>query len=207
MAQISLHLMGKVPVAGLVKTRLIPELGAAGAARAQVRLLRQVATMARLWCQARPGRLFRLWFTPDTGHPLCAALAEPDELRVQPPGDLGQRMAAIVDVALAETDLMLLIGSDAVSLTPVDLDAAEQALALVPAVLGPTEDGGYLLLGLRQAAPSLFQGMIWSTPGVAMATRARLAALGWSWYELSRQWDVDTPADWYRFLQGDQTGG
>ncbi|MBF0175523.1 MAG: TIGR04282 family arsenosugar biosynthesis glycosyltransferase [Magnetococcales bacterium] len=199
-AYISLNLMAKVPQPGLVKTRLMPMLGAEGAAHAHARLLAHVVAKARAWCAAGPDRLFRLWCTPNTTHPACANLAQVGQLRLQPSGDLGERMAAITRAALAESPAMLLIGGDAVSLTLTDLDAAAQALTTHPAVLGPTEDGGYLLLGLRQTDPSLFRGMAWSTPTVALATRERFGVLGWSWHELPLRWDVDTPADWQRFV-------
>ncbi|MBF0153148.1 MAG: TIGR04282 family arsenosugar biosynthesis glycosyltransferase [Magnetococcales bacterium] len=199
-APLSLNLMGKLPLPGLAKTRLIPELGAQGAAAAQARLWTHVAGVTRTWCAARPGRLYRLWCTPDTTHPLCCTLAASDQLRQQPPGDLGQRMALIAAAAASEASCLFLIGSDAASLTAADLDAAEQALTTLPAVLGPTEDGGYLLLGLQRPDPSLFQNVTWGTATVAAATRERFRALGWSWHELPLRWDVDTPADWQRFI-------
>jgi glycosyltransferase A (GT-A) superfamily protein (DUF2064 family) len=62
-------------------------------------------------------------------------------------------------------------------------------------VVIPVEDGGYALIGMRAAAPALFSGMRWSTPGVIAETRRRLAGLGLSWKEPAELWDVDEPRD------------
>jgi glycosyltransferase A (GT-A) superfamily protein (DUF2064 family) len=66
-------------------------------------------------------------------------------------------------------------------------------------VLGPAEDGGYVLLGLRRAAPELFAGMPWGSERVAGVTRERLVGLGWDWTELATLWDLDRPEDLARY--------
>ena len=63
------------------------------------------------------------------------------------------------------------------------------------AVIFPADDGGYVLIGLRQPVPQLFTGMPWSTDGVMLATRQRLRQLGLSWREPGQLWDVDRPSD------------
>ena len=63
------------------------------------------------------------------------------------------------------------------------------------AVVGPAEDGGYVLLGLKLVAPELFQDMPWGTDGVLSKTRQRLRGLAWDWRELPELWDVDDPQD------------
>lgn len=204
MIRLSLHLLGRAPLAGQAKTRLIPALGAEGAARAQAALLTHTARVCRAWCDAAPHRRFRLWCAPDCGHPLFAELAAPDQLRPQPEGDLGARLAAIAAVGLSEGEGVFLVGGDAVSLTPDALERAEALLRDHDAALAPARDGGYVLLGLRgRLAAALFQEMPWGSDRVAAMTRERLAALGWSWGEIPGQWDVDLPGDWERFLTGD----
>jgi glycosyltransferase A (GT-A) superfamily protein (DUF2064 family) len=70
------------------------------------------------------------------------------------------------------------------------------------AVLGPAEDGGYVLLGLRHAAPALFRDMPWGEESIAALTRERMRELGWRWRELPALRDLDRPEDldWYRAL-------
>jgi glycosyltransferase A (GT-A) superfamily protein (DUF2064 family) len=66
------------------------------------------------------------------------------------------------------------------------------------AVIGPAEDGGYVLIGLRRYAPELFKGVSWGTDLVLKETRERLRVLGWQWHELKERWDVDRPEDMKR---------
>ncbi|MGR8979847.1 MAG: DUF2064 domain-containing protein [Gammaproteobacteria bacterium] len=67
-------------------------------------------------------------------------------------------------------------------------------------VLAPAEDGGYSQIGLKQPQPELFKGIHWGSNEVLAKTRAKIHALKLSCYELGMQWDVDTYADYLRFL-------
>ena len=62
-------------------------------------------------------------------------------------------------------------------------------------MLIPAEDGGYVLIGAREAQPQLFSGIAWGTAAVMAETRARIAALGLNAAELPALWDVDTEDD------------
>jgi rSAM/selenodomain-associated transferase 1 len=191
-----LAIMAKAPVPGAAKTRLIPALGAEGAARLHARLLRD--TLARL----AAARLcpVQLWCAPDTRHPAFAEWAAQVELCPQPPGSLGERMDHIARAGLSAARPVVIVGTDLPELDAAYVEAALLALAEASdAVLGPTEDGGYGLLGLNRFDPSVFEGLPWSTAGVADETRRRFRALGWNWRELPRLWDVDRPEDWARF--------
>jgi len=190
--------LAKAPVAGLAKTRLAPSLGPAGAARAQRALLRRTLDTVRA---AAIGPL-TLWCAPDAAHrhfrawQRCWGLT----LQPQPPGDLGQRMAAAVRHHFAaSTAPLILIGTDAPALAPQHLQAVADALQSHDAALLPAEDGGYVLLGLRAPAPGVFDGVAWSTAAVAQQTRERLQQAGLSLWEGPRLWDVDEPADWLRW--------
>jgi rSAM/selenodomain-associated transferase 1 len=195
--QLAIAIMAKAPIAGLAKTRLTPHLGADGAAALQRWLLERTV------CTALASGLgpVILWCAPDTGHPVFIALAESGEitLRQQPAGDLGERMAQAVaeSAGVAGT---LVIGTDCPLLTPADLRAAGEALATHDAVVAPAEDGGYVLIGLRQVIPEVFSGIDWSTDRVMAQTRQRLAGLGCSWFEFSPFWDVDRSTDFERLL-------
>ena len=69
------------------------------------------------------------------------------------------------------------------------------------AVFCPAEDGGYMLVGMSQAMPALFEAMSWGTDTVMEETRQRLRSAGWRWHELPPHWDVDRPEDYQRLLR------
>ena len=185
--------LAKAPVAGYAKTRLIPALGAAGAAALAQRLLDHAVAQARA---ARLGPV-EVCCAPDSDHPLFAGLAALAgvALSCQASGDLGERMVQALHRALAITPCALLIGSDAPALDAAMLQRAAQALDQADAVFVPAFDGGYALVGLRRPAPSLFDGMAWSTDSVMSDTRQRLAAAGLRHVELPPLADIDGPAD------------
>ena len=188
---LAVAILAKAPVAGLAKTRLIPALGAAGAARLQRRLTLQALRTA----YAADLGPVTLWCAPDTGHRFFRALQKKHGVacRAQPTGDLGQRMHAAFEFHAGP---LLLIGTDCPALTSQHLHAAAAALqAGADAVLQPAEDGGYVLVGLRQPQWPVFDGVAWSTAEVLQQTRARLRRLGLAWQETPLLWDVDVPAD------------
>jgi rSAM/selenodomain-associated transferase 1 len=195
----TIAVFAKAPATGRVKTRLIPRLGPQGAAELHVRLVQHtLATLAL----ARAGTV-ELWCVPDGDLTLFEAcrrkLGVP--LRIQPEGNLGQRMSGAAADVMSRANGVIIIGTDVPSMTPGDLTEARQALASGhDAVLGPAEDGGYYLIGLNAHAPELFEGVDWGCSAVLEETRARLRALGWHWHELSTRWDVDTPEDYDRLL-------
>jgi rSAM/selenodomain-associated transferase 1 len=188
-----LLIFARAPVVGRVKTRLIPALGPAGAARLQAGLTR---ALSRRFAGSGLCPL-ELWVEGDPDHPLLRELAlrHGIALRVQSGSDLGERMHRAASDALAEAESAVLIGSDCPQLGVPYLRQALSELALADAVLGPAEDGGYVLLGLKRPAAELFQGVPWGTERVAAITRQRLRRLGWHWRELPALWDLDRPED------------
>ena len=185
----------KAPLAGFAKTRLVPALGAEGAARLAQRLLVR-AVQAAVRADIGP---VELCCTPDAGHPAFAALAGQlgVTLGVQGEGDLGARMHRAFERVLARTPLALLIGTDAPALDAAYLQQAAAALRERgnDAVIGPALDGGYTLVGLKRPSPGLFDTMSWSTPEVLAQTRLRLQRLGLCHVELAPLADIDEPAD------------
>jgi uncharacterized protein len=174
----------KAPVAGRVKTRLIPALGADGAAALARDMLERTLSEA-----LASGLEVELVGDPD---PAGWYRGPPVRLSAQGPGDLGARLAR---AAARTRPPMLLIGTDCPELDRARLAAAAAALARVPAVLIPALDGGYVLLGLARSHPSLFEGIAWGGPEVAAATLARLRALGWPVEVGAPLRDIDSPAD------------
>lgn len=191
-------ILARAPVAGSAKTRLIPALGAAGAARAQRRFTLQTLRLAHA---AALGPV-TLWCAPDTSHRFFRALRRAGRVpcQPQPDGDLGARMQhAFARHFAAQPQLaLLLIGTDCPVLAPGHLQQAARALVDHDVVLIPAEDGGYVLIGMRRPLPEVFEGIAWSTPQVMAQTRERLAAAGVRWLELPGLWDVDEPGDWQR---------
>ncbi|MFZ4109460.1 MAG: TIGR04282 family arsenosugar biosynthesis glycosyltransferase [Polymorphobacter sp.] len=180
-----MSLFTRWPEAGKAKTRLIPALGAQGAADLHKRLTeRTVATVraAGLALEIRstgadPAQ-FRDWLG-------VASVVDQGE------GDLGARLART-----AETLPVLLLGADVPGLLPHHLTAAAAALATMPAVVGPAADGGYWLLGLSAPMPQLFTGVEWGTDAVLAATLARLPP---DTPRLETLSDLDTPEDLARW--------
>lgn len=187
----------KAPIPGLVKSRLIPALGAEGAADLHRALTRQTLETA-----AQAGAAVELWCYPDTTHPFFQDCAQRFALtlHVQQGDGLGRRMLHAARHSLDHGAYPILIGTDCPSLTASDLREALAALAQgADAVLGPAADGGYYLLGLKQAARTLFTDMPWGTAQVLAETRQRLQHLAWHWHELPTKRDIDEPDD-LRFL-------
>lgn len=183
----------KAPVAGRAKTRLIPALGAEGAARLQGALLEDALQRARA---AGPAGL-ELWGTGDDPQGWLPALAARygASLHEQCDGDLGARMQDALARASADGAPALIIGTDAPGLTAAGIAQAGDSLARHDAVIVPALDGGYVLLGLRQAPDVLFSDIEWGTDRVLAATRERLRALAWRVDERPAAWDVDRPED------------
>lgn len=192
-------LFAKAPVPGQVKTRLIPSVGAQHAAEIYHTLLERVIGEA-----TREVAPVEIWCAPDTRHAVFRAVAVNPSITLyaQTAGDLGQRMAHAARQALARSEMVLLIGGDCPVLKAEHL---QQALTWlddgVDAVLGPAEDGGYVLLGMRRMNRQLFCDIPWGTDQVLNITRQRLAQSGWTWRELEPLWDLDRDADLQRYLR------
>jgi len=194
-----LIVFAKAPIPGQVKTRLIPSMGATSAAALHEKLVFHCLATA---VDASLGPI-DLWCTPTVRHPFFIRCAKEFqvELHTQPDGHLGRRMGWAFDKTLKRASSALLIGTDCPSLTQGDLrKAAEVLVQGTDAVIGPAEDGGYFLLGLRHYDPELFMGISWGTESVLDQTRARLRRLGWRWHELPERWDVDRPEDMERLM-------
>jgi len=191
----ALVVMAKAPVAGLAKTRLIPALGAEGAAFLAHRLLvHTLDEAAGLHVDH-----WELCVSPGIRHPAFEqAVARSKgrlQLSLQGEGDLGCRMHRAFERVLQVHDKALLIGTDAPGLTTDILRLAEAALDDHEAVFVPAMDGGYELVGLTRPVPSLFHAMTWSTPQVLADTRLRAWEAQVTWAELAPVHDIDEPAD------------
>jgi rSAM/selenodomain-associated transferase 1 len=175
----------RAPVAGQVKTRLIPRLGPEGAARLQRRLIRAALRTARA--------VGRVELHVTRPHSWLHGLGVP--LRLQRGRDLGERMYH----ALRGHYPTVLIGSDAPALRAADLRRALRLLhGGTDVVLAPAEDGGYALIAARRIDARVFAGIRWGTNDVLARTLDNLRRCGLSYRLLRTVWDVDRPADFNR---------
>jgi rSAM/selenodomain-associated transferase 1 len=192
MSRTRLVIFAKAPVAGKAKTRLIPALGAEGAAQLASEMLAQTVKAAlasgvgavELCADPAPEH-------PDWSNKIPAGVIPSS----QGEGDLGERLARAARRVLDGGERILLIGTDCPELVAARLAAAAAKLERHDAVIHPTRDGGYALLGLSQFDPSLFEDIAWSTDTVAAETMQRIAALGWSLRVGETLHDIDEPAD------------
>jgi uncharacterized protein len=188
----------KAPMPGQVKTRLIPFLSAEAAAQLHCELAEKTLQTAaeNNLCE------MQLWCSPSTDHPFYRALSKkyPITLFVQQGTGLGERMHHAFVKALTRYKSAIIIGCDCPSLTAADL---EEALNLLrqgkQCVIAPAEDGGYVLIGLKQPQATLFDNMPWGTAKVLGLTRDKLQSLAFDYHELNPQWDLDNMEDLRRY--------
>jgi uncharacterized protein len=180
------YVFTKAPVAGRVKTRLIPALGREGAARLATALLED--TLEALLADGRAAPILAV-DAPDAFRGRGLPLVE------QGPGDLGQRLERVLSRGLARAPAVVAVGSDTPGFPAPLLSEAFAGLEKADAVLAPAEDGGFTLLGLRRCPPGLLDGLPWSGALTLAATEARLRARGLTVLRCSRWFDVDGPAD------------
>ena len=202
-----LGLFAKYWQPGRVKSRLAESIGAAPAAD-----LYQTFRATLLGRLAGSADRRVLAYTPaerhDRFHQLLAeTMPESWTLEPQPAGDLGARMRRFFDTAFAAgASHVVLIGSDSPNLPIPFVDQAFVALEQSPVVLGPTTDGGYYLVGARDATPPIFDEIAWSSPSVWQQTVDRLDALSITYRSLPRWYDVDDLTD-LRRLSDDLSRG
>ena len=194
-----LLVFAREPVAGQVKTRLAAAIGAEAAAAAYRELTD--ATLAYAVAARVQGIVasVELWCTPDPASPYFRELAARHgmALHLQCEGNLGDRMSDAIRAALTRASAALLIGTDCPALGAAGLHAAATLLRSHNAVLGPAEDGGFVLVGAR--VPVRFDGVDWGKAHTLRDTRADFARAQLRWGEIAISWDVDEPADLARW--------
>ena len=190
MRQTRIVIFAKAPVAGKVKTRLIPALGEADAARLAEEMLRGTLREAEA-----TGLGVELCASPHPGSPEWQPFLPTIPATDQGEGGLGERLARAAARVIGSGENILLIGADCPDLDSARLRAASERLQTHDAVIHPAQDGGYVLLGLSRQDSSLFDGIAWSTSSVAADTIARIEALGWSLHVGETLSDIDEPGD------------
>jgi rSAM/selenodomain-associated transferase 1 len=185
----------KNPRLGHVKTRLARTMGDEAALKAYQLLLEKT----RLAALGAPFR--RLLFYSEQINTKDAWDTSLFEKRVQTEGDLGARMQHAFEQAFElGAEKVAIIGSDCPELTPAVLQSAFDLLDQHDFVLGPTPDGGYYLLGMKQMESAVFQDIAWSTEHVLAQTVAVIKAHQKTHVLLPVLSDIDTEADWQAYL-------
>lgn len=198
-AGVVLAIMAKAPKAGEVKTRLCPPLSPAEAAVLyRCFLLDKVAQVHGVG-----GASTAIAFTPDTDRNVFEELAPGVQLVAQRGDDLGGRLLNSLDELLRDGyAAALAVDSDTPTLPTEFLRQAVDLVVRpeIDLVLGPSDDGGYYLIGMRRVWPFLFDGMPWSTAGVLSETIRRAEAHELRVACLPSWFDVDTPEDLDRLI-------
>ena len=193
--------MAKAPVAGEVKTRLVPPLTPAQAAEFyRALLLDQFAHLRNFAAAER-----YVFYTPEDGANMLRDLGGAQyRYLAQRGGDLGARMQQVfTELWQLGHRNVLLIGSDLPALPLAILDEGFTQLAQAErrVVLGPSQDGGYYLVGMNRLTPEIFANMTWSHERVLADTMARLDGLSVSYSMLPPWFDLDVAEDFQRLRQ------
>ena len=187
----------KAPVAGSVNTRLIPDIGVEAATQLQIELMRSrlESLKKQNLCKVE------LWCAPDTSHILFQECEKQYGVTLfkQQGDDLGDRMSLAIKGSLKKFKRVILIGTDAPSLTSEHIETSIKKLGSNDVVIVPAEDGGYVLIGMGQHCDSVFQSVPWSTDRVLIRTRENLKASNLKYDELDVCWDIDRIDDYYRY--------
>jgi hypothetical protein len=180
-----LLVFARTPVPGRVKTRLLSHFSSEQACRLHVAMIEDTADLAF------PGRRVILFSEEIPALALPAGI----EAGQQGPGDLGARLVVAIQDGLASAPKVVVLGSDTPHLPPARLEQALAALDRADLVLGPADDGGYYLIGVRRFSPAILQGVEWGSPRVLEQTRRAAERAGFSVGLLEPFFDLDEWTD------------
>ena len=180
----------KNPVLGKAKTRIAKDVGDEKALEIYLALLEHTRQVTSNWHGTR-FLYYSDYIEPQDNWP-----NELYEKRIQSDGDLGQKMFKAFQEISVDYDSVSIIGSDCYQLRLHHLEEAFSKLKTNDAVIGPSSDGGYYLLGLNQVSANLFEGVEWSTSSVSSQTVNKILQEGMSFAQLETLTDIDHYSDW-----------
>ena len=205
--RLALAVMARAPSDDSGKTRLRQTCGAERAAALRRAIL--LDTLESIRAVRSVDRI--VLFAPETARPEFEALVDDSEgLLGQRGSGLGERMEhGFSDLLGRDYTGVVMVGSDLPTLPAAYVDQGIDVLRRQddPLVLGPSEDGGYYLIGLRRCHPELFHGIPWSTSSVLARTRALAAGLGMAVTTLPSWYDLDSADDLDRVIRTVDAGG
>ena len=194
----------KDPVPGRVKTRLAAEIG--DEAACQIYRACAELTLERLAGFHKEAVL--CVDPPEAVGSIQRWLGSGWMLRGQQGATLGERLAEATNQAFASgAARVVVVGTDSPWLAPEEVRQAFTELEQAELVLGPTDDGGYYLVGLAKPLPALFEDVAWSSPQVYAQTLAHARACGLRVRHLPRGYDIDYLRDVTRFLEAERRRG
>lgn len=194
---LGLLIFTRYPEPGRSKTRLIPALGASGAAKLHQKMATHTLHQARTFAQNLSDPLdITVWFSGGNVALMQAWLGTGINYQPQPDGDLGDRLLSALESHFQHSQHpALVIGTDCPDLTAPILAQALVAFTDHDLVFGPAADGGYYLIGMKTVIPQLFQNMAWSSDQVLSTSLAMAQDLELSTALLPQLTDIDRPED------------
>ena len=190
-----LTIFARYPVPGEVKTRLADGIGMGPACALYRACVRRILHAAGAWANEAGGQM-RICTAGPADDKWRSWLGSRWECRSQSDGDLGRKMATALHQGLSEGYRpVLCVGTDVPGLEARQLKYALQSLRHADAVIGPSIDGGYYLVGINKPAWSLFTDIPWSTGGVLGTTRAAALKGGIHLAEIAPLDDLDSACD------------
>ncbi len=196
---LAIVIMAKQPVPGKTKTRLCPPLTFGQAAELSEALLGDTVDLV----SGMRGVELAVAVSPlGAVDPMRHLLPAPARIFAVDGPSIGECLSGAMGRLFSEgLGHVVALNADSPTLPVAYLERAAELLESNDVVLGPAEDGGYYLIGLRRPQPELFEGIAWSTSRVASETLARAAALGLAAARLPVWYDVDTPAELERLRE------
>ena len=181
----------KNPELGKVKTRLAKTMGDDAALDVYIQLLKHTSIVAKE-CQAQGLVFFSSTLPSNDPH----WPKDHFQYFLQNDGNLGDRIQAAFKMAFEHFEKVIIVGSDCPGINEELIHQADKVLEENNAVIGPAEDGGYYLLGLKKFHSSLFENITWSEETVFEETIAAIQKLEWKYEILETLSDVDYEEDW-----------
>jgi rSAM/selenodomain-associated transferase 2/rSAM/selenodomain-associated transferase 1 len=200
----------RFPEPGITKTRLIPALGAKGAAHLQRQMTEHIlATAAKV--SKPPGLTIEVHHEGGNTGLMQEWLGPQFSYRPQGPGDLGRRMTRAFEAAFRDSKgAAVIVGSDIPGISADIIQQAFEGLQKNDLVLGPARDGGYYLIGMKNTIPAetyarLFEGINWGTGEVLSQTLQTARESGLRFILLESLGDVDLPVDLHNWQEVKKT--
>ncbi len=187
----------KSPVPGQCKTRLIPFLSAENACD----FYQQMVLTCINKLKTLSSTDIALYVYPDTSHPFIKSISKQNHFSVYPQqGDnLGERMYHAMQTSLKTYQQCVLIGTDCPIMDTIYINKAFNTLKQHDIVIGPAEDGGYVLIGARKISECIFNNIDWGSAAVLQQSLQQMKNTDFSITQLNALWDIDEPADYLRY--------
>ncbi|MBU1053689.1 MAG: TIGR04282 family arsenosugar biosynthesis glycosyltransferase [Proteobacteria bacterium] len=195
-----LVLFAKEPVCGQVKTRLGRDTGMKTASTLYDLMLRHIINNV----VSDKDYDTIIYKTSECSKAYFDETAKGMIIKDQPEGNLGHKMQGVFKLGFAQNyEQICIIGTDCPDISHFDIQKTFELLKTCKLVLGPTEDGGYYLIGLSGFYPLLFEDIAWSTESVFSATLKIAESFGIKYKLLSVKTDIDEITDLERYIEKD----